>query len=123
MTEPLPPLFTADIARQSTLTVIRQALADLTAILSSVNGKLDIIMSQDAAVAATTARLEAAATAEAAAISALQGLVVALRNEPGPLSPEVLAALETAEAHVTAATATGTADVAADIPPAPPSGA
>lgn len=116
MSQPLPPLFgiTTDIARQS---VLDQVLS----LLQEVNRKVDIIMSQDASIAATAARLETAATAEAAAISALQGLVVALRNEPAPLSQATLDALAAAEAHVTSATAAGTADVAADNPP--PSGA
>ena len=112
MTEPLPPLITTDIARQSTLTQILTAVQDLSR-------RMDILMSEDATVAATAARLETAATAEAAAISALQGLVVALQNEPAPLSQATLDALDAAEKHVTAATAAGTADVEADSPPPP----
>ncbi len=119
MTEPPPaislPLTAFDIASQETLLAVQQALADLIL-------KVEALMTEDQTVAAAAARLEADATTENATLTALQGLITALQAQVAagqPVSDATNAALAAAVAHVDTVTATGTADVTADTPPAP----
>lgn len=112
MTEPLPPLFTTDIARQSTLTQVLAAVQDLSR-------KADIIMSQDAAAAAAAARIETDEVAVLAVLGSMQSLITALQAEvaAGHLSQATMDALARAQADMDTLSVQAQADAAADAPP------
>lgn len=114
MTEPLPPLITitTDIARQSALDRVLAAVTDLS-------GKVDVLMTQDAIVAAAVSRIEADQQAVLTAVNSLQALIETLQAEvaAGTLTPATMDALAKATADMDALKATAEADVAKDIPP------
>lgn len=114
MTEPLPPLITitTDIARQSTLTQVLAAVQDLSR-------KVDILMTEDATVAATAARIEANVSATATAVNSMQALIESLKTEvaAGHLSPATMTALSQADSDLSALRSGAEADAAADSPP------
>ncbi len=105
---------------------VTRSLAAIQASLDRLNEKVNLIMSEDAAVAAAAADLTADAAALTTAVTALQGLVTALQAEiasnPDVVQPATLAALATAQAAVDTVTGTASADVTADTPPAPAPG-
>lgn len=114
VTEPLPPLITitTDIARQSALDRVLAAVTDLS-------GKVDVLMTQDAIVAAAVSRIEADQQAVLTAVNSLQALIETLQAEvaAGTLTPATMDALAKATADMDALKATAEADVAKDIPP------
>jgi hypothetical protein len=125
MSEPLPPLFTlsADIARQSAqqagFAAVLQAIADLTAQVTSLTDKVDILMTEDATVAAEVQQIASDEALTLAALRSLQALVQALQAEvaAGNLSQATMDALSQAQADMAALRTEAEADVAADSPP------
>ena len=123
MTEPLPKLFAFDIARQSTqqqgFAAVLQVLAVISAKISSLTDKVNILMSEDATVGPEIAQLLADQQATLTAVRSLQGLLVALQAEvdAGNLSQATLDAITQAQQAEAALRAEAEADVAADSPP------
>ena len=121
VTEPLPPLIqvATDIARQSTLNQLLSGQAALTTAVADLSRRVDILMSQDASVAAAAARIEADEAAVLAALRSIQGLVEALQAEvaAGNLSQATMDALAKAQADMDALRTEAEADAAADAPP------
>jgi chromosome segregation ATPase len=125
MSEPLPPLLTVqtDIARQSTqqagFAAVLQALTALTTRVSSLTDKVNILMTEDATVAAEVAQIEADTAATLTAIRSVQALFTQLQAEvaAGNLSQTTLDALTKAQQDVAALSTEAQADAAADAPP------
>jgi hypothetical protein len=108
------PLTAFDIASQATLLAVLQALQDLT-------GKVDALMTEDAAVAAAAADIDTKITAANEMLSSLQALILALQAEvaAGHLSQATLDALAKAQSDTGTFAAALQADVTTDTPPAP----
>ena len=109
---PAPTVVIADIARETTQTDIQSSLVAIQEILTTLSGKVDALMSEDATVAGEVAAEETDLTS---LTSSYQALATALESEDG-LSPTTLAALATFKSQLD--TLTGT--VAADVPVTPP---
>lgn len=123
MTQPLPPLFTDDIARQS---LAAQGFAAVQAAIADLSRKVDALMSEDATVAAQVSQISADEQLTLAAIRSLQNLVGTLQGEvtTGNLTPATRDALAQAESAMAALRTEAQADVTTDTPPsAAPSGA
>jgi hypothetical protein len=123
VTQPLPPLFTDDIARQS---LAAQGFAAVQAAIADLSRKVDALMSEDATVAAQVSQISADEQLTLAAIRSLQNLVGTLQGEvtTGNLTPATRDALAQAESAMAALRTEAQADVTTDTPPsAAPSGA
>ena len=118
MTEPLPPLFslTTDIARQTTQ---QKGIAAVLQAISALSAKVDLIMTEDAAVAAKIQQISDDTAATLAAVRALQSLITALQAEvsAGNLSQATLDALDAATAASDALRGEAEGDVTSDTPP------
>jgi hypothetical protein len=112
-----------DFARQSTMAAgfaaVAQALAEITETLDDIAGKVQILMTEDATVAAEVTQISASEAATLAAVRNLQNLIQALQTEQsaGVLSQGTLNALSQATAAANALAAEAQADVTADAPP------
>jgi septal ring factor EnvC (AmiA/AmiB activator) len=127
MSEPMLPLIELkhDFARQSTMTAgfaaVNQALAAIAAQLTTLTDKVNILMTEDATVAAAAAQIEADQAATKTALESVQALLVTLQGEvssgSAQLSPATLAALAQAQTDMDALAAEAAADASSDAPP------
>lgn len=121
MSDPLPPLFTTDIARQSSQ---QAGFNAILAAIAALSGRIDELMTQDAATAAIAAKIETDQQAVLTALGSVQSLFAELETEvaAGSLSQATMDALTKAQTDMDALAATAAADVTADTPPsaAPP---
>jgi septal ring factor EnvC (AmiA/AmiB activator) len=127
MSEPTLPLIELkhDFARQSTMTAsfaaVNQALAAIAAQLTTLTDKVNILMTEDATVAAAAAQIEADQAATKTALESVQALLVTLQGEvssgSAQLSPATLAALAQAQTDMDALAAEAAADASSDAPP------
>lgn len=94
-------------------------LAAVAVALHRIEQKLEIIMSEDAAVAAVTADILADEQAITTALSTIQAALTAAQSDA--VQPSTLAALQSAQAALDALTATASSDASAATPATPAS--
>ena len=127
MSEPSLPLIELkhDFARQSTMVssfaAVNQAIAAVAATLQTLTDKVNILMTEDATVAAEAAQIEADQAATKTALESVQALLVTLQGEvtsgSAQLSQATLDALAKAQTDMDALAAEAAADATQDAPP------